>query len=236
MISIVCYQWRGQDPRRVYLPAHVNTLARALKRTLSIEHRFICIADEGEGFDDGVELIKTPAAAAELGGLQTIEGPRFPSCFRRLWSFSEEARELLGPRILVIDIDTVPVRDWAPLLDREEDFVGWRPLMRWGDKPRVGGGIYLLRTGTHTHVWERFRGEASIHEARAAGYRGSDQAWMSYLLGATAATWKEPTGIYSIRDLQDGRLPLPKDARLVTFNGPRKPWDSELPWVKEHWH
>jgi len=236
VISIVCYLWRGHDPRRVYLPAHVNTLRRSLARHMSIPFRFICVADETSGFDPDVEVIETPRAAVQAGQLESPEGRRFPSCYRRLWGFSAEARELLGDRILVTDIDAVPTADWAPLIDRPEDFVGWRPLMRWGDKPRIGGGIYLLRTGTRTHVWESFKGQSSVAQARAAGYRGSDQAWMSYLLGTGEATWSEPSGIYSIRDLADGKRPLPADARLVQFNGPRKPWDSPLPWVKEHWH
>lgn len=234
MISIVCWLWHVPKFRD-YRPEHVNVLRRAIARHLTTPHRFICIADSAEDFDPEVEVLITPPAAAEVGRLKSIEGDRFPSCFRRLWTFSAEARALLGERVMVLDIDAVPTGRLDPLIDREEDFVGWRPLMKWGDKPRVGGGIYLLRTGTRTHVWERFEGQASIAQARRAGFRGSDQAWMSYLLGATEATWQEPSGIYSIRDLRDGRLPLPADARIVQFNGPRKPWDSPLPWVKEHW-
>lgn len=231
---------------RPYEPAHVNTLARAVKRNLSRPHRFICVADSAGGFSADVEVHLTPPEAREIGALRSPEGGRFPSCYRRLWNFSEGARAF-GDKLLCIDIDLVPTRDWGPLFDREEDFVGWRPLRDWGRKLRFGGGIYLLKPGSRRHVWEGFKGAESIAEARAAGMRGSDQAWISYKLGAVEPYYGRDAGIYSIRDLTYGttvsnfRKPkvinpkLPSDARLVQFNGPVKPWSSKLPWVQERW-
>ena len=122
--------------------------------------------------------------------------------------------------------------DWSPLFARTEDFVGWRPLRTWGKTLRFGGGIYLLTPGTRTAVWSTFRGPPSIAEARAAGFRGSDQAWLSYKLAAREPYYGREAGIYSIRDLNNGRSPLPADARMVHFNGHVKPWTSPLPWVK----
>lgn len=237
MISIVCYLWRGHDPRRLYLPEHVNTLGLAIRRVFKRPHRFICVADDGEGFAPHVEWVRTPEAALRLGNIQTIEGARFPSCYRRLWGFSREAKQLLGDRIMVIDIDLVAIRDFSHLADRTEPFVGWRPLAKWGQPDRIGGGIYLMDAGAHPEIFERFIDDprAAQQEARAAGYRGSDQAWLSHCLGKKVPTWPDTVGIYSIRDMRDGRLPLPADACLVQFNGPTKPWQSSLPWVVQHW-
>lgn len=228
------YQWRGPDPRRQFLPEHVTTLARSIKRTLSIPHRFVCVTDETVGFGPEVEVFATPSRAVALGKLASPEGSRFPSCYRRLWSFSKEAA-VLGERLFVIDIDLVVLRDMAHLLNRKEDFVGWRPLARWGNPARIGGGMYLLKAGTHVDVYEQFRGESSIREARRAGFRGSDQAWLSYRLGRHAIVWPKEAGLYSIRDFADGRLPLPEDAVAVQMNGPQKPWSSSLSWIREHW-
>ena len=236
MVSIVCYLWKGSDPRRIFLPQHVTALARAFKRTLSVPHRFICVSDRLDGFGPEVEVIKTPPAVAALGQLQSPEGARFPSCYRRLWTFSDETR-VLGERVLLTDIDLVVLKDMAPHLKRSEDFVGWRPKAKWGKHThRLGGGMYLLKTGARTHVFNDFRGAESIARARAAGYRGSDQAWISYQLGKRAATWPQSAGLYSIRDLRDGALPLPKDAVAVQFNGPQKPWSSKLGWVRENFN
>ncbi len=233
MLSVVVWLW--QESTRLFLPAHVNTMRKMLARHLPAPHRFICVCDSTEGFASDVEVLLTPPPAAQAGKLRNPEGPRFPNCYRRLWNFSTAASAAFGERILALDIDLVALADLQPLLDTDEDFVGVRPHMRWGNHQRVAGGMYLLRTGTRCEVWERFKGAASIAEARRAGFRGSDQAWISYCLGKNATVWPEPSGLYSIRDLKDGRLPLPADARLVQFNGRTKPWDSRLPWVTQHW-
>lgn len=232
---------------RPYQPEHVNTLQRAVSRNLSRPHRFICVADSAQGFSKDVEVFITPPEAREVGMLRSPEGGRFPSCYRRLWNFSEGAKAF-GEKILCIDIDLVPTGDWGPLFDRDEDFVGWRPLRDWGRKLRFGGGIYLLKPGTRKHLWDGFKGPQSIAEARAAGMRGSDQAWISHKLGAVEPYYARDAGIYSIRDLHYGTViraikpkkiekpKLPSDARLVQFNGPQKPWACNLSWVAQHWH
>lgn len=237
MISIVCWLWNGPDPRRQFLPSHVNVLQRMIARTLSIPHRFICMTDEVGPFSESVEVYPLPAEVQDVSKIASPEGQRFPSCYRRLWNFSTDAARLFGERILAIDIDLVVVKDLAPILARHEDFVGVRPKMNWGNTQRVAGGMYLLRTGSHAPVWNTFRKQpqAAIAAARAAGYRGSDQAWLSHCLGQSSPVWNGDAGLYSIRDLRDGKLPLPADARLVQFNGPRKPWQSDLYWVKDHW-
>lgn len=229
------YLWN--DGFRDYRPEHVNVLQRMVERHLPEPHRFICITDEPrEAFDDAVEVMPTPAEAKRAAEHRTPEGARFPSCYRRLWTFSEDAK-VLGDLVLLLDVDLVVVRRMSPIvLDYGDDFVGWRPFRDWGRKMRFGGGIYLLKTGSRTEVWNRFDGPSSIVKARAAGFRGSDQAWISYCLGDKEPYWPRDSGLYSIRDMMGSEDQLPDDARLVQFNGPTKPWRSPLLWVKEHWH
>lgn len=234
MKSIVCWMWNGVHlGDRPYHPSHVNTLRKAVARNMSEPFRFICVADRSNGFDKEVEFVRTPDDAVRVGNHRSPEGNRFPSCYRRLWNFSEGAK-IFGERILCVDIDFVPVRDLLPIFDRPEEFVGWRPYRDWGNKIRFGGGIYLLTPGTRTRVWTDFVGAKSIQRARAAGFRGSDQAWISFCLGGKEPYWGKEAGIYSIRDMKGTEHRLPSDARLVQFNGPVKPWQSPLPWVKEH--
>lgn len=233
MKTIVTWLWQGE---REYTAAHVNSLARACALTLQEPLRFICIADRADGLAAPVEWMPTPAAAQAIAHLKNPEGGRFPSCFRRLWMFSEAAR-CLGERVLLVDIDTIPLKNFGHLWDAPGTFVGSRPRMAWGRADRVAGGLYLLTPGSHPEIWERFNGAGSIAAMRAAGFRGSDQAWISYCVGRTCAVWQEPCGVYSIRDFNNGQAPLPKDAALILFNGPmrHKPWNSPLPWVRAAW-
>lgn len=232
MITVVTWLW--SEGFRDYCAAQVNVLARMVLRNIEVPSRFVCVADSGEGLEPHVEWFPTPPAAIEVGRLRNPEGARFPSCYRRLWMFSREAAAI-GDRMLLIDLDLVATSELSHLFDYRQSFVGWRPMANWGDQRRYGGGIYLLKAGARAAVWEQFKGAESIAEARAAGFRGSDQAWLSYKLGPDEVTWPQAAGIYSIRDLRNGRLPVPADACIVQFNGPQKPWNSPLPWVADHW-
>lgn len=250
-MRFVVWIWKGS---RNYAPEHVNYLRRQLDR-VGGNHSLVAVTDDTKGFDTGIEVVKTPPKALALAKLSTPEKPNFPSCYRRLYMYSEEAKEL-GDVVTLIDVDLVFCRDPSSL-ERPEDFVGWRPLRTWGAENRFGGGIYQLRTGTRTHVWDSFKGPQSIAQARAAGLRGSDQAWISYCLAKTEVCWPRDSGIYSVRDLTHAPntrpvvagktqptimrnakpLGLPADAVLVQFNGPDKCWHPNTqqrhPWLRE---
>jgi hypothetical protein len=234
VISVVCFQWNNGF--RDYTPDRVNILARMLKAKCSFPHRFICVTDETDGFSEDVEVLPMPAAAQAMAKIKSPEGSRFPSSYRRLWAFSDEAR-CLGERILLLDIDCVITADLAPLLEPDADFVGWCPNYNWGPvgTKRVAGGTWLLRTGTHTEVWTDFN-EAKAKEVRAKGFRGSDQAWLTYKLADNCVFWPKNAGIYQSQDMKPRRWTLPSDARIVHFNGDFKPWNKRnLPWVRKHY-
>lgn len=259
MISIVCYLWQGPRP---FLPAYVNVLARMVAAHLPEPHRFICISDMAVGFSEDVEVIEMPAAARALGEIRTPEGDKFPSSYRRLWTFSQEARKL-GERVLLLDIDCMIVSALARLFVPQGDFIGWRVRPPAGGPPRFGGGTWLHRTGTRTHVFEDFIADpaAAIARAREAGYRGSDQAWISYCLSEREPAWPEPSGIFCAQDYRNVRRPklasgvyrrnrrrplppppaiapplkVPPGAIILHMNGAEKPWNSDDVIVRQHW-
>lgn len=249
MNTIVVWVWSGE---RSYTMRHAEALAEMLRKTQTDhEYRLVVIADEPSPID-GVEVIRTPPAALEMASVRTPESSNFPSSYRRLWLFSDEAAEVIGGTALQVDIDLVPVASWRHLFELrpEAPFIGWKPGMKWGVREkRVGGGTWRLRLGTHPEVWDDFARdpEAAKAEARTAGYRGSDQAWISHKLAAGCAIFDPGAGIHSIRDYTRDRghrrgiviESLPADACMVHFNGPEKPWHasswSAHPWLADHW-
>jgi hypothetical protein len=237
-VTICTWLWHdGSERSNLYAPKHVNALQSMIARHLKRPHEFVCVADSPEGFSKDVRFFETPKAARKVGELRTPEAAHFPSCYRRLWMFSEEAKAI-GERVLLLDIDLVVVKGMDPLFDRTEDFVGWRPRQNWGSRQRFGGGLYLLRTGTRTKVWTEFDGPNAIAKAKRAGYRGSDQAWISYMLADHEPEFPNEIGVYSIRDMKGTEQTLPSDARLIQFNGRGKPWNREpqqMPWVRDNW-
>jgi len=232
-LAVVCFLWC--DGSRDYRPKHVDVLASMVRRHLPVPHEFVCFTDQS-GFSSDVRALPLPDAAHAAARMATPEGAQFPSSYRRLWLFSREATEI-ADRVLLLDIDCVIPRDLSPLLEIDADFVGWRPNYAWGTERRFGGGTWLLRTGTHTEVWDDF-GADGIKAARAAGFRGSDQAWISYKLAACAPAWPRSVGIYQSQDMRaSGYRTLPPDARIVHFNGHPKAWElaGRIEWIRRHW-
>jgi hypothetical protein len=233
MISFVTWKWHNPNSsRRKFRSKHVNVLYAMIRRHYPRPYRAICITDDAEGLDPGIEALPMPV---RFDNIKSPHGERFPSCYCRLWSFSREAT-ILGERILSLDIDVVILGDLRPLVDREEDFVGWcDQRFGWG---KIAGGVYLLRTGTHPYIWEDFDPLVSPAQAAAAGNRGSDQGWMSFKMYPPPGKWDNGAGLTKINWTPHSRQ-APQGVRMVFTSGAKPPWSKEAkhsyPWVKEHW-
>lgn len=235
-LAVVCWLWSGAA--RSFAPRHVDVLARMFRRHCAVPHRVVCITDRpASEFDRSiVDVVPTPSAARALERIKTPEGRGFPSCYRRLWLFSDEAREI-GERFLQIDLDVVLTGNVDHIAARDASFVGWIPNEGvWHGRDRYGGGLFLLRAGAHPEVWGDFHGAPSIAEARRAGYRGSDQAWINHKLYGRTERLPDDAGIIMFRDLKKMPHVLPEGVRMVQFSGHKKPWGHlQLPWVAAHW-
>ncbi len=234
-LSVVCYFWNesGFSEPRGFLPEQVNALAVAVKDNLSLSHRFICITEETQGFSDDVELMLLPDEAHAIAAVPTAQGhSRFPSCYRRLWTFSENAT-VLGDVVLMLDVDCFITAQLDPLFEfmPHADFVGWNPVQAWG-KTKIGGGTWRLRTGTRTYIWTGFS-RAEIRHIRSQGFNGSDQAVLSYHLGDEAVYPEH--WILNRQDMRRFGGKVPEIAKIVHANGPKtmKGFDDieKVPWV-----
>lgn len=215
-LTVVCWLWNGW--RAGYQPMHVNMLERMLQEHLKIPHRFVCITDNPEGIrGETMEIWDYPQ-------VETIKGK--PNCYRRLRLFSDEAKEMFGPRVLSIDLDVLILSDITDLIT-DDDF----KIVKGRAAP-YNGSMWLHTTGTKTYLWDEFDPATSPAAARTLKnevgkpYYGSDQAWMSYR-EPNAPTWSEEDGVYQYSSLTFLEPP-PENARIVFFAGSHKPWDSRL--------
>lgn len=235
MIDVVTFKWKPAARYRSKFDAsHVNTLASMVKRHYKKPHRFSCITDDPQGIDSSIRVIPL---WPDHSNLQSAYGRHNPSCYRRLKLYSEEAKEIIGPRFVCMDLDMVVTEDLCPLWDRPEDFV----IIKSPTPPpryRYNGSMVMMTAGCRRKVWEDFH---PIHSPRATlRHRqfGSDQAWVSLMLN-NEATWDEKDGVYSYRiHLMPNRGDLPKNARLVSFHGSDDPWGhnaQQLDWVRSHY-
>lgn len=210
-----------------------------VERNYSGPFEFVCVTDDWRGLDDAVRVVPM---WGDHNSVPSPHGEMNPSCYRRLKTFSREAVEIFGPRIVSIDLDSVITGRLEPLWDRPEDFVGWESIIKIKHhtgvkRTRFNGSMYLLRTGTRLKVWEDFDPVKSPKLTMTKRLFGSDQAWMSLMLPEEAA-WTVADGVYSYREhVRRNGYKLPDDARIVFFNGHDDPWGTvaqrNCPWIND---
>lgn len=242
VLDVICWKWKPQRPyRSSYDGQAVNVLRNMIARHYNRPHRFSCITDDATGIDSDIRIIPL---WDDFKSVPNPSNTANPSCYRRLRAFSAEAREVIGERIVSLDLDVVVTGDLSPLFDRTEDFVIWGGQAlgpgRLGSYNWYNGSLWMLRAGTRTKVWTQFDPNVSPQKAHAAGCRGSDQGWIAYCLGHKEAQFGKDAGVHSFRNHvipNKGRLLA--GSRLVVFHGRHDPWDPAVqrayPWIKEHY-
>lgn len=238
MLDIVTFKWKpASGYRSKFGPDTVNVLRRMVARHYHKQHRFTCVTDDPAGIDPEVRVIPL---WRDYEALPSPHGTGNPSCFRRLRIFSEEMREVIGERILTLDLDVVITQDMTSVWNRPDD-----DFVIWGDtNPTTpyNGSMILQTAGARKKVWETFHPVNSIKRAAQLNYFGSDQAWISACLGLGEKTWSRVDGVLSFRNhlLSRGRSgALAADARIVIFHGKFDPWDPAVqrsyPWIRDHY-
>jgi hypothetical protein len=238
-LTVATYFWSpdSQKPSgyHAYTADDVRLLQRQVARYLSVPHEFVVITEmDRTHLFDGDEAIR----AVGIDWRKHVEG----TCFVRLMTFSPEARESIGERVLQIDLDTVIVGGLDSLVSRTSDIVMWRNPARipWDAPAKAGRPYYntsmlLHRTGTLTHIWEAF-------DPKAPRYR-DDQWLLSDKLGPNVPYWDGSDGVYRLarEDTPGSGVSgtLPQNARVVTFPGSEgKPTDPAIaaanPWIAEY--
>lgn len=237
-MNVVFWKWKPRDGytalRVPYEAKAVNVATAMVRRNYRGDVRVICVTDDPAGVE-----CETFPLWSDCETLQNASGANLPSCYRRLKLFDPATQREMGiaegERIVSIDLDTVITGELNPLFDRPDRFVGW--AVEGTYHPRVfNGSMWMLRAGSHPEVWTTFNPATSPRKAAIAGYRGSDQAWISYRLRHCAG-WEAGDGVYSYHKDVRGRS-LPESARVVMFHGKLKPWMPAalaIDWVREHY-
>lgn len=225
MLNVVTWLWGDK-----YNTDDVVKLRAGVSRHLSQPHKFMLVTDSLNRVPYGCSALEIP----------NLELTKIPGCYARLVMFSPQWQRKLwlaeGDKIVCMDLDTVITGPLDPLFDRPEPFV----ILHGGNfaNPcKFGGALMMLRPGAHPEIWSDFSVEAA---SKVPFYQfPDDQGWIWHKV-PDAAGWQvgKPTvGVYVFRKPGwSNNDELPKDARLVTFNGWRSPQKfNHLSWVKEHW-
>ncbi len=224
-LTVLSWLWSQPDRDIEYTAEHVNIWAASISRHLTLPHRFACVTDTPEGIDPRVEII------APLHEFEDIKipgwGAQYPHCLRRLSLFRPDAAEIFGPRFVSMDIDVVISGSLDPLFDRDDEFVIYQSFPH--PFRLYSGGMFLMTAGARPQVYEQFSLEGIVVARKR--YIGSDQAWISAVLGPGEATWGMADGVRWWPQEPDA------DTRIMFFHGRPKPDEllDESAWVAEHY-
>lgn len=237
MSLVVATYWWTPDTEKFYAfnADDVRLLARQVKRHLPVPHEFVCITDQPDLFDGDPDI-----RAIWLDRTTHVHN----CCYARLMTFHPNGAELIGERVLQIDLDTVIVGDMTSLVERKENLVLWhnpgrvpwhKPIGRGVNRPYYNTSLLLHRCGTLPKVWTDFDpGNPSAKD---------DQWYLADIFGPVAPYYDRTDGVYRLARREQPETgvwgSLPANARLVTFPGSNgKPWQPEIraanPWIDEH--
>mgnify|MGYP007100059783 CR=1 FL=1 len=234
MLKIVCFKWKPVNFYRTYFGGEqVNILRNMVKRHLTIPHEFICITDNAEGIDPDIKIIPLwESPVKKFGGILK------PNCFTRIRAFSKEMKEIIGDEFCWLDLDCVILNNIDSLFHGHATFRMWEAT---NPENYYNGSMVYMQAGARAEVWEKFNPETSPREAADAGFVGSDQAWISHILGKGEQTYNAMDGVYTYRYIRDRFTPdqYPQNARIVFFPGKFNPWDEVLQmhhsWIKNNY-
>lgn len=228
MLTAMTHLWAQPGGRTRYTAEHVNIWADMVDRHLSLDHELACVTDMPDGIDPRIRIIAPP------GDFDSVRiptwGEHMPQCLRRLSMFRPDAAEVYGAgRFVNMDLDCVISGSLDPLFDRDDDIVLYRGTTM--ARP-YNGSMVMLKAGTRVKVFDQFTPEGAIEAGQR--YLGSDQAWISHVLGEGEATWGVDDGVHAWGSSWNRGEP-----RLTFFLTKEKPWqfaEAGEPFVMEHYH
>jgi len=242
-VNVLCIKWG-----RKYGPEYVNRLHSMVTRHLTRPFRFVCLCDDSEGIEAGIEVRPIPPVG--FAPFDTREPWSFGHGWLKLTSFADPLYDLQGPT-LFLDLDIVIVDSIDCFFDHPGDFC---VIREWDKKDGTGNtSVYRYTIGAHADALAHLKSgyPKSIADVR------NEQEYITQYLGrqGKVAYWPEgwcvsfkrhcvPRGLMSWF-----RPPtIPAGAKIIAFHGKPNPPDAIVgisgkwyrrvpptPWVAKHW-
>ena len=236
---IASYFWQpdpGSKFAAPYTADDVRRLAAQVKKHCTVPYEFVVITDRPYLFGSPSDLPLLNLRAIQIDKATHVPG----TCYVRLMTFHPKGRDMIGEKVLVLDLDTLIVGNIDHLVAREEDLVLWRNPARHPSRP--GRSIYntsllLHKCGTIPELWQCFM---DLGKGRIPAK--DDQWYLSDALGGTVPYFDgKRDGVYRIARADtpgsgvDGDLP--ENACIVFFTGSEGKWTNPAireanPWIE----
>ena len=242
-VNVLCIKWGKK-----YGPEYVNRLHNMVRRHLHRPFRFVCLTDDAQGIDPGIEVKPIPPIGFDE--FDQREPWTFGHGWLKLTSFAKPLYDLEG-RTLFLDLDIVIVDSLDPFFDQPGEFV---VIKEWDKKDGTGNtSVYLFTVGAHVDALDHLRSgypkvveEVRNEQEFITGFLGR-QGKVSYWPEEWCRSFKRHC---MRRGIMGWFAPpvIPPGARVIAFHGKPNPpaaiagisgkwYRRVLPtaWVAEHW-
>lgn len=226
-LAVVCFLW-GDWPGKGWGPEYVRRLYRGVQRNLTLDHDFICFAQEPD------------LLAGAPFEVRRLRAPSWKGCLPKLYAYSPDAG-LDYNHVLILDLDNVITGSLDDIAGYDGPFcvrawfAGWdRGLRDPSLHPElIDGDMISFRPGAETAALWRHLTENVTSVEETTG--GRERYYLRSQLQPDL--WQDilPGQIVSWKNHMKGSRPLPPDARIVSCHGNPRPHDIREGWVKEHW-
>jgi glutathione synthase/RimK-type ligase-like ATP-grasp enzyme len=213
-----------------YGPDKVNLWAEQISRHLTIPHTLACVTDHPEGIDPSIEIIPMQHDFDHIRVAAWKETLKLPQCYRRLTIFAPDAEQRFGAkRFVSMDLDMLSFSNLDSLFSHDHDF---RILKGTAAHRPYNGGMVQMTAGARPQVFTKFTPEGAAQSRQK--FVGSDQAWISHVLGYGEKTWGQNEGVFYKRLMSGDSWAPPRNMRLLFFPGSPKPWDIKhsVPFIR----
>jgi hypothetical protein len=219
-LNVVCFLWHGDRWKAGDMGAeYVNRLFGAVRRHLSLSHRFICFTNSTEGIDPRIEILE-------------LNAPSWMGCLPKISMFNP-ALGLTG-QVLALDIDLIIVGSLDDIGSYRGDLCV-RSKFKPGEEWKADGDIIGFRVGSQRQheIWEPFVKDPKMVE-RITG--GRERYWYRYVTKHKVDRWQDlyPGQIVSYKRHVRGKG-LSPEARIVSCHGRPRPHEIDEPWTRKCW-
>lgn len=236
MVNVICIKWGNR-----YGPHYVNRLHAMVRRNLSLEHRFVCLTDDGHGLAPGIEVLPIPEIH--------VPPEKAVSPWRKLALFAPTIGDLSG-KTLYLDLDVVILDSIDCFFTHSEKFT---IIENWTQRGRKIGNssVFCFRIGQHADVL----GYYSSHMDEIYEQYSNEQTYLSMRIGDLVFWPEQWCRSFKFHAIPRGvsryfRPPAPpEDCRILVFHGHPNPHEAitgdygrklrkffrPAPWIKDYW-
>lgn len=246
---VLCMKWGTLFP-----PDYVNVLYNACRGAISGPFRFVCLTDDADGFQDGIEAFPIPDIGLAPGEWYT------KGVWPKLALYVADLHGLRG-RALFIDLDMVVLRGLDEMFGHGHGYIstdmghGWRPGGHPGAAKEPGTCVFAFDIGQETQILDAFLADKkkAVREFRneqdfAGAFAKTMDFWPKGWVISFKRHLRQPIGW----DLFLSPKAPPGSARIVAFHGDPRPidliparagfWDrfphmghGQVGWVRDYW-